>query len=294
MGKTTIEWTDYSVNPLRARHKTTGRIGWHCVKYSPGCASCYAEAINKRFGTGLPFTKRSQDEVELVLDLKPLEKVGRMRKRGLKFFLCDQTDLFGEFVPFEWIDRIFEVIAVSPQHTFQILTKRPARMAEYFRGGRPMLGNCWLGCSVEDQQRADERIPHLLEIPAAVRFLSVEPLLAPVDLGLWRVAIPKHRESWPVERVANFWVIVGGESGKGARPCNAYWIRSIVEQCRAAGVATFVKQWGARPFFDATGGSRYDDHTYHKLRDPKGGDISEFPEDLRIREFPRVPAGDPT
>jgi len=247
MGKTSIEWTDQSANPIRARHKATGNVGWHCVMPSPGCAHCYSHTLNGRFGTGLPYNKRSEDEIDLFLDLKSMEKLHRQR-RPAKVFLCDMTDLFGEFVPFEWIDRIFELIAVSGQHTFQILTKRPTRMAEYFRGGRPMLGNVWLGVSVEDQQRADERIPALLQIPAAVRFLSVEPLLAPVsltDATRW-----ENKAHWWGKNIRDYlhWVIIGGESGHGARPCDLAWIRSIRDQCQAAGVPVFIKQdSGPRP-----------------------------------------------
>jgi len=186
------------------------------------------------------------------------------------------TDLFADFVPDEWIDRVFAVMALAPQHTFQVLTKRPERMRSYMltaglygrllleagrlRRWRPKLGDIpisnptqsafwpqlWCGTSCEDQARADERIPHLLATPAAVRFISAEPLLAPIDLG--RIRFPHgfveiHGGHLP----AIGWLIVGGESGRDARPMDLAWARSLVEQCRSAGTACFVKQLGSKP-----------------------------------------------
>jgi protein gp37 len=135
------------------------------------------------------------------------------------------------------------------------------------------LPNVWLGVSVENQQYADERIPLLLQTPAALRFISAEPLLGPLDLQ------PAVRYA-PID-----WVIVGGESGPGARPFDLAWARSIVQQCQAAGVACFVKQVGAKPVFEGTPVGVFEGYDYE---DPKGGDPSEWPEDLRVREFPGV------
>jgi protein gp37 len=147
------------------------------------------------------------------------------------------------------------------------------------------LPNVWIGTSVEDQAAADERIPHLLRTPAAVRFLSCEPLIGPVDLNrVIRLGyVPKRPGLLP----GLHWIIAGGESGPGARPCDVAWIRSLVEQCRAAGVAAFVKQLGARPW--AYGTTTKDG--LRKIRDRKGGDPDEWPSDLRIREFPEVARG---
>lgn len=131
MQKTSIQWTDMSANPFRARHNRTGKTGWHCTKVSPGCAACYAETLNGRFGTGLPFQARSTSEVEMILDLSVMEKL-RRRKKPQKVFLADMTDAFGDWIPDDWLDQVFTFIAMSPQHTFQVLTKRPARMRRYF------------------------------------------------------------------------------------------------------------------------------------------------------------------
>lgn len=458
-----IEWTDASWNPIRARRtdatpadpEIADLVGWHCERVSPGCQHCYAETINeKRFGTGLPYNRKSRDLVSVELDeaalLKPLHW-----KKPRKVFVCSMTDLFGEWVPDEVIDRVFAVMALSPQHTFQLLTKRPERMREYVvaarprvaallynatyeqrtddtfagalgaanrrlranlegrgawrppgsgsvrgealrasengvsaeaglppggsddgrgevRHGRPSAGldtpawanperphrepqerdqgrqstgelgasdgvgesiprpassqrippssdwdgqpkdpslggrrsgdaaialrgghgqgdsdalrhesegrvqnlqqgdldshltwplaNCWLGTSVEDQAAADKRIPELLATPAAVRGISVEPLLGSVDVSLWL-----YRNNL-IDRDGLDWVIIGGESGPGARACDIGWIRSIVAQCKAAGTAVFVKQDSG----------------------PKPGRQGRIPDDLWLKEFPNA------
>lgn len=163
------------------------------------------------------------------------------------------------------------------------------------------LPNVWLGVSVEDQATADERIPHLLATPAAVRFVSYEPALGPVDFQQWidRHACVGHSTTGDGENMQTCegcvprldWLIVGGESGPGARPCNVAWIRYVVRQCRAAGVPVFVKQLGARPerFVEPSGApDDGGDMEPLRFRDRKGGDPSEWPEDLRVREFPRA------
>lgn len=323
MNRTSIQWTDRSANPIRARNRITGKVGWHCVMISPGCAHCYAGAMNRWRGTGLPFTQLSANEIELFLDMRVLEAIIKLKKPQ-RFFVCDMTDAFLDIVSDNMLDHLFATAMIAQQHTFQILTKRPERMLEYFMTGAPSvhgqhdnsdryravrraasamwrrmgknpellpgafwpLPNVWLGVSTEDQKRADERIPHLLKTPAAVRFLSVEPLLEQIDLNLWRVAIPKHREHWPAERVRNFWVIVGGESGPGARECFFGWIEKIVEQCRDAGVPCFVKQAGSHPM-DAWQHRPGDiERRRVKLQDRKGGNPEEWPEVIRIRQFP--------
>jgi len=299
---TKIEWTDETWNPIRAR-VSYDTIGWHCERVSPGCENCYAERINRdRFGTGLPYTRPSRDKVSVCLDEKVLVQPLHWRKPR-RVFVCSMTDLFGEWVPDDMLDRIFAVMALAPQHTFQVLTKRPERMREYFRpewkdggdrlrwrargiaehvaylnatGPHPKtmvipylpLPNCWLGVSAEDQRWWDERVPELLATPAAVRFVSAEPLLSPIETG-W--------DEWGyVERPD--WLIVGGESGPGARPCDISWIRSLRDQCQAAGVPVFVKQLGSRWAHPGIRGL--------KGLNPKGGDPAEWPEDLRVRVWP--------
>lgn len=290
-----IEWTDATWSPIRAINLATGKVGWFCEHASPGCANCYAEGINKRLGTGLPFKPGHRKDIEIILDEKMLLAPLRWKKPRM-IFVCSMTDLFAEFVTDEWIDRIFAVMALCPQHTFQVLTKRARRMREYMSGlgtacegasrqtditaqmfaidgeiseGRSMrrfsdadclrlndnwpLPNCWLGVSAEDQIRADERIPDLLATSAAVRFVSYEPALGPVDFRRWLVGnedngVDMNRPigsrvgacvGWtpPLD-----WVIAGAESGRGARQCDLAWIRSVRDQCQTAGVAFFWKQ----------------------------------------------------
>jgi protein gp37 len=369
-----IEWTDKVWNPVRG-----------CSRVSEGCRSCYAERQSARFSgpgqyaEGFVRDGKWTGRVELVPEA--LDKPLRWRKPA-RVFVNSMSDLFHGALPFEEIDQVFAVMALAQRHTFQVLTKRPARMRDYFKGGwcwrvidakkpldpthRPGRGgsldtcngslrNVWLGVSVEDQASAGERIPILLDTPAAVRFVSYEPALGPVDFsrligggqrlhlacdvrGMLRNRsfssilddqgneLPRERAEAHLQTLAdngvklvrtggcdNFdpqtgcrghrypkldWLIVGGESGPGARPCNIKWIRSAVEQCKAAGVPVFVKQLGARPVCSteaaevAAGiyptdrgpaGRRAEPWV---MRHPKGGDPSEWPEDLRVREFP--------
>jgi protein gp37 len=276
--KTKIEWTDASWTPIRARHKETGKVGWHCEHVTPGCEHCYAEGMNKRLGTGLPFKPGHRKNIEIFLNEEMLMAPLRF-KQPLMIFVCSMTDLFADFVTDEWIDQVFAVMALCPQHTFQVLTKRSARMREYLiardgmgnaqlcsaintipellgnrHGALEMpLPNVWLGVSCEDQQRADERIPDLLATPAAVRFVSAEPLLGSMDL---RTYLRPHTRpnadgyggnegpGWTARFTKLDWIIVGGESGREARPMHPDWARSIRDQCAAAGTAYFFKQHG--------------------------------------------------
>lgn len=270
--KTDIEWTDATWNPI------TG-----CSVVSPGCTNCYAM---KLAGTRL---KDHPSRRGLTADSKagPVWN-GQVRfnpewldqplrwKRPRRIFVCAHGDLFHESVPDAWIDQVFAVMALAPQHTFQVLTKRSARMRAYMAGlvalfhaspdglyervgeafadlafGEPdearaafdvvdwPLPNVWLGVSAEDQPRADERIPDLLATPAAVRFASLEPLLGPVDLDA-----PQENNGWLswVEFGLD-WVIVGGENGP--RPMHPDWVRQVRDQCSQEHVPFFFKQWGS-------------------------------------------------
>lgn len=333
-----IEWTDTTWNPV---------VG--CTPVSPGCLNCYAATMARRLeAMGRPeyqprewWWPPSSNPDGTAAEPARLDKVTRIAevhggravftgdvrtvpdrladplrwRKPRRVFVNSMSDLFHESVPFEFIDRVFAVMALCPQHTFQVLTKRPERMAEYLsrpwvnmadgrRGLRDSINdaafklagryafptqshgmlahpgwplpNVWLGTSVEDQARADERIPHLLRCPAAVRFLSCEPLLGAVKPQLiqWD---PTYGDE---VRSKIGWIILGGESGPSARPCDVAWIRSIVRQCAEAGVACFVKQLGRRPIVPT-------DEPWAVL-DRKGADPAEWPEDLRVRQFPEV------
>ncbi len=267
--KTKIEWTrgedgssGATWNPIRARNLATGKIGWHCEHVSEGCRFCYAERLNLRLGTGLQFKPGRRGDYGIFLDEKMLLAPLRWKKPR-RIFVNSMSDTFAEFVKDEWIDRMFAVMALCPQHTFQCLTKRPKRMRHYCTDSGvthriasaitcvsiPLewpLQNCWLGTSCEDQTTADERIPLLLETPAAVRFVSLEPLLGPIKL---RETLSMDRHSdWLASGLSGEdgldWVIVGGESGPHARPMHPQWVRNLRDQCATAGVAFFLKQWG--------------------------------------------------
>jgi protein gp37 len=274
---TTIEWTQRPGTKGETWNPTIG-----CNKVSQGCKNCYAEVMHRRLtamgvkGYDLPFlagARPMHDRLTIPFNWKKPRTV----------FVNSMSDLFHEAVPFSFIDQVFAVMALTPQHTYQILTKRPERMAEYFSQKsefnvvlpqpltidrstfvapaptlvRHPLPNVWLGTSVEDQRAADERIPHLLRCPAAVRFLSCEPLLGAVDLenitrGRERLCVLSKSAYDPDSTIGKWlpmdrgidWVIAGGESGHGARPMHPDWARSLRDQCQAAGVPFFFKQWG--------------------------------------------------
>ena len=303
-----IQWTDKTWNP-------TGG----CTRVSPGCENCYAERQAVRFsGPGKRYEGLTRStsrgpvwtgKVKLFEDR--LEEPLHWRKPR-RVFVDSMSDLFHPDVPDEYIISVLGIAALAPQHTFQILTKRPEYMHDVLSsfadvadaavklcvgnalnriGARPVcrvdwdtwpLPNVWLGTSVENQDAADERIPHLLRTPAAVRFLSVEPLLSDVWLTPYLNPCASHEPvpsglRWPSENRIH-WVIVGGESGPGARPCRVEWIRSIVEQCGAAGVSCFVKQLGTR--------SDAEQPDIYPTGDRKRGYPRFWPEDLRVREYP--------
>jgi protein gp37 len=216
-----IEWTEATWNPV------TG-----CTQISPGCANCYAKTFAERF-RGVPGHPYEQG-FDLKLWPSRLELPLQWRKPRL-IFVNSMSDLFHEDVPVEFVYAVVEVMAQAHWHTFQLLTKRPERMAELATEGADgrlplrFTDNVWVGVSVENQ-RWISRIDPLRKVPAAVRFLSCEPLLGPLPC---------------LDLTDIHWVIVGGESGHHARPMKADWARGIREQCRAAGVAFFFKQWGA-------------------------------------------------
>lgn len=209
-----IEWTEQTWNP------TTG-----CTKVSAGCKNCYAEVMAKR----LHAMKASgyQNNFELTLQPQRLNQP-LLRKKATTYFVNSMSDLFHEGIPDSYLDLVFNVIRQTPQHTYQILTKRAKRLPEYF-SSRECPKNVWLGVSVEDKKHGIARIDYLRNVNAHIRFLSVEPLLE--DIG-------------KVDLTNIHWVIVGGESGHKARPMKPEWAESIKDQCEKANVAFFFKQWG--------------------------------------------------
>jgi protein gp37 len=334
--KSDIEWTDATWNVVRG-----------CARVSPGCENCYAERQAHRFSApGAPYAGLT------IMGKHGPRWVGKARfmpglldqplrwTRPRRVFVNSMSDLFHDDISFEQIAAIFGVMGACKQHTFQVLTKRPERMLEFFRwledeptevlvcqAARVLypepdhhlahisfehhaeaedwpLPNVWLGVSVENQKRANERIPLLLEAPAAVRFISAEPLLDAVNLRPWLGTECVHDDAH-VESDTNAvicrkcdeaehlsWVIVGGESGPGARVCETSWIRRIVTDCAHAMVPCFVKQLGAKAWdgavdIDETCGVEM--FPMLELRSRKGGDPLEWPKDLRVRQYPTQP-----
>ncbi|HVN82274.1 MAG TPA: phage Gp37/Gp68 family protein [Terriglobia bacterium] len=311
MGKTSIEWTSDTWNPV------TG-----CTKVSQGCKNCYAERVFPRPYPGRKFTDVRMHEDRLDQPLR--------WKRPRKIFVNSMSDLFHESIPDRYIAQIFAVMGMATRHTFQVLTKRPSRMhsmmtAQYgsdykapiewkscflrdvrywaekwdwfppktieennkrnafiycLKTGKEKFKNVHLGVSVENQETADERIPLLLQTPAAVRWVSYEPVLGPVNFApffSWRPAESKY------ERRSLDWIVSGGESGPKARPSELDWYRSVRDQCAAAGVPFFMKQLGAHPM-TRIGADQA--KIPFRIKDRKGGDMEEWPRDLRIREMP--------
>jgi protein gp37 len=314
-GTTKIQWTDMVWNPV------TG-----CDRTSPGCDHCYAltqaarqqlmerARIDKGIQSKPPRWWRDGDPrtsgpgFGVACHEESLE-VPLHWKRPRRIFVNSMSDLFHPEVPDEFIGRVFATMALAGNHTFQVLTKRAQRMAslvpaigerlhELVDGAvayteHPLgypgwpLPNVWLGVSVENPNYKF-RLDHLRRTDAAVRFVSFEPLLA--DLG-------------DLELTGIDWAIAGGESGRAARPCDVQWVRSIVEQCRAASVPVFVKQLGRRPGFKLEDEERHGNpmpsfHHYDEaaglyikaMDDSHGGDPDEWPEDLRVREMPEEAA----
>lgn len=294
---TKIQWTNRTWNPI---------VG--CSKISEGCQQCYAQTVanSARLQQFPQYQKVAQwnGTVEFVQSqlLKPLSW-----KQPQHIFVCSMSDLFHHNIPFDWIDQVFAVMALANHHTYQILTKRPQRMQQYFLSKfRPRVkkliddfpirledkigkGHCfdhlWLGTTIENQEVADQRLLALLGIPTNnLKFISGEPLLGEIDLsiyfGLYQI---EDNGKWFLKFGSRWakspdWVIVGGESGSNARACNVEWIRSIVKQCQASEVPVFVKQLGSNPVDNE--GKRI------KLKHRQGGNVDEFPADLQLRQFP--------
>ncbi|MBC6402707.1 MAG: phage Gp37/Gp68 family protein [Hyphomonadaceae bacterium] len=214
-GKSHIEWTEMTWNPV------TG-----CTKVSPGCKYCYAETLAGRLQAMGVHGYENGFAVSLIPERLELPK---RRKTPTIWFVNSMSDLFHDKVPFAYVDKVMATITTTPQHIYQILTKRPKVMAKYF-AGRSVPNNAWLGVTVEDRRYGTPRIAPLRSIRAPIRFLSVEPLLE--DVGA-------------LDLESIHWVIVGGESGTKARPMAPEWARNIRDQCARNNVPFFFKQWGA-------------------------------------------------
>lgn len=321
MTTTTIAWTDMAWNPVRG-----------CSRVSEGCRNCYAEGIAARFsGPGLAYeglgkfvvlsdgSKDARWTNRVITVPKKLTDPLHWR-RPRRIFVNSMSDLFHPQVPFSFIAAVFGVMAMCPQHTFQVLTKRPEVAADFFawltdenpvdtlihhavhngikadqipRGvlaqSRWPLRNVHVGVSVEDQQTANERVPLLLQLPAHVRWVSYEPALELVNFHAIQIPGAKeglrfsslvhaHDERYGSSDNLLDWIVIGGESGAGARPFEVGWVYSLLEQVHDTECTIFPKQLGAKP-------------TLHGvpmlLTDPAGEDPSEWPERLRVRQAPR-------
>jgi len=319
-----IEWCDHTFNPWEG-----------CTKVSPGCTHCYAESRNKRFGGGNWGKGKPRRRTTTANWRKPLQwnksdictacemecfvtdnrtRCCDAEPRKPRVFCASLADWLDDEVPIEWLADLLQVIFSTPNLDWLLLSKRPELWKnrihqardQCFYGARPMAQawldgtppeNAWIGVSVEDQERANERVSKLLDIPARIHFLSVEPMLGAIDLKLTR-KIGWAKAGGPNEAKHGYaagvpcqdcspnvdWVIFGGESGPGARACNVEWIREGVRQCREAGVAPFVKQLGSNIAPLRVEGASVKERLW--LKDKKGGEMSEWPEDLRVREFP--------
>lgn len=308
-----IEWTDATWGPVRG-----------CSRVSPGCENCYAERQANRFkAKGLPYeglvrlSKKGPAWTGVVRLIADQLDAPLRWKKPRRIFVNSMSDLFHEKLTNEEIAAVFGAMACCSRHTFQILTKRAKRMREWFawiedqglevmqrefwqhtgRAGmvpwKWPLPNVWLGVSIENQQYANERMLDLLLTPAATRFVSYEPALGPVDFTA--IDDMDTQTRWNALESTNDWrkldwVIVGGESGPGARPFDIEWARSTIAQCRRARVACFVKQFGRRVRRVIPGSAFSDDAVATvieaSMKHKKGADMSEWPEDLRVREWP--------
>lgn len=307
-GKSFIDYVDASWTPTHG-----------CSRVSPGCANCWAIKTTNRLAGKIEKyrglvrrTSRGLDWTGVVMPDETALDWPLHRRKPLRIFVNSMSDLFHEALPGSTIGRVFGVMAACPQHAFLVLTKRVRRLA--MLGGTGVIGpirgeasmtayeikrqsvgfgpaadfriswplpNVWLGVSVENQSTAYKRIPLLLQTPAAHRWLSIEPLLGPIDLRTGIYAMPPGGAYAGTTLQGIDAVVVGGESGPKARPCDVAWIRSIIAQCQADGVKCYVKQLGARPvgwWSNSLGPS------IGKFKG-SGADPSEWPADLRVREL---------
>jgi protein gp37 len=291
-----IEWTDHTFNPW-----------WGCTKVSPGCDRCYAETLGHRFGVRWGPLEARREPSFSYWD-QPLRWNAKAERDGVRrrVFCASMADVFDTAGPVAAREWLFEVIEETPHLDWLLLTKRIGNATKmmperWLKDPRP---NVWLGATVVNQEEADRDIPKLLDVPATLRFLSCEPLLGPVDLEdipnqnmlaegqghlnvlrqyAWECTGADYCDTCSIGAGID-WVIVGGESGHGARPFTLGWGKYIVRQCRAARVPVFIKQVGANPV------NREGARCPH-IRDRKGKVMEEWPEELRVREFPMRTGG---
>lgn len=311
MSQTSIAWTNVTDNIIVVPKEEGG--GWWCRKISEGCGNCFAARLNQSDyfgGNHLPYTGQPP---KLVLRTDIMQGWARQRTPK-RHFVASMTDVFGEWVDWAWQLHMLRGMWKAPRQTFQVLTKRPQVMQAAIERWLKLDGlgevpaNIWVGTSVENQQRADERVPHLLKIPARVKFLSCEPLLGSIDLTrsgpAGQTALTGTYMGLPYSHTARIdWVIVGGESGPRSRPCHVAHVRHLVRQCAAARVPCFVKQLGAACETTKDDKATWPAHTrwWHRIQgsqetnecgpiltDPKGGKPAAWPADLRVQQFPQV------
>lgn len=293
MGETTgIAWTDHTWNPWMG-----------CQKISPGCVNCYAEALvttRMRLPVWGPAatTERKRTSAATWKNLGTWDRAAARDGVRRRVFVSSLADVFEDHPALApWRAEALDLLANVKHMDVQLLTKRPQNITRMVPPSwlNAWPRHVWVGTTVEDHKRAEERIPELLKVPAAVRFLSCEPLLEEVDLDPWFSVADHHGEpSGPRCNAdgspALSWVIVGGESGPASRLFDLAWARSIVRQCAGAGVPVFVKQMGDFPITTAPG--KVDDSqeffTRQRFRAHHGADPSEWSEDLRVQQFPEV------
>lgn len=316
MGETTIQWCDFSFNPwVGCQRVSPGCTNCYAETYDKrvgGVPKAQRKDPTKpelRWGPKAPRVRTSAANWRKPLQWNAEAAKAKRRDRVFCASLADVFEDRPELV--EWRAQLLDLIVRTPHLDWLLLTKRPESITRLLRStlaffeanrgahcdaaimlrlwldgvgtddGKPHPPtNLWLGTTVEDQQRANERIPELLKVPVAVRFLSCEPLLGPVDLSYW-LDEDLNGFLWRDGNAVQ-WVIIGGESGHHARPFDLAWAQSLVVQCRAGGVAPFVKQLGANPAFRGE-----TDFWLRGMKDRAGGDMAEWPPALRVREFPR-------
>lgn len=332
-GKTKIEWTDFSSNLLAAFYE--GKQGWFCDKPDKDgtCLNCYAESLNKVYGNGLDFDKQYRYQVEWRVrenEMQSLLRLNHKQPESVRnpghpamVFCGDMFDFWQPSIPADILNRCFDLFDKLENLSLQFQTTYPARMNHFFKERYSLKPptHFWVGVSAGTRKWLKLAHPYLLEIEASVRYLSLEPLLEFIGVDECIQFEPMsegHKLTFGLTEFRGVqWIILGGESGPGARACDVKNLRSIIRECEESDAKVFLKQLGARPInsdYCELAGQRDDDHKFGQyapidrrslriaeemgkdeaffklvlLNDRKGGDPAEWPEDLRIREFPEA------